>query len=524
VFKVQEIDGKNEQVRKLTLTRCVKFGVKCDGYLIPPKRRNQQACATQCIRPIHPRVAPDFQPILWEPSHSLFRNEKDYRYFLHFCDKTALQLNGIIPTDLWSRLMLQACERNESVRHGIVAIAALDLTSQLTHESTSDPGIHYQFALQQYGLAIKHMQGEMSKGAPDLAITLITCLVIVCFETFHGNNYSASSQILTGLRMIEENIKGNIDQSLVEGFSSSILHCVDEELVRAFVRLYIQAMWFATSRTAAGNAFMRNFSLVNLSAMPTTFRNINEARHYFDLIMVVHFIDSKFVLQNRHLPSTEPNLHTPYPEDRKLPIIEGKAGYLSVLNQWHDAFEPMLRHAHTPGGKKYFLPTTILKFQYLAGRLSVENNMPDEGMTSWPSLMDFIPHFKEIVSLGRQIVEHPGMKTNSRLFTLDAQVIMPLYAVGWKCPHSATRREAITLLYKTPRREGLWDGVMAGKIARWILEVEEEHVVDGYMQQDMRMGQICLDFDAMTRILHVSGVMPKKGLEEAVVVKADLTW
>jgi len=101
--------------------------------------------------------------------------------------------------------MLQAYEHNQSIRHGTVAIAALDMTSQLTRERiwnsgaiTSEPGGHYQFALQQYSLAIRHMQNETSKGEPDLATTLITCIVIVCFETFHGNNDSAVNQTTTG--------------------------------------------------------------------------------------------------------------------------------------------------------------------------------------------------------------------------------------------------------------------------------------------------------------------------------------
>jgi hypothetical protein len=112
--------------------------------------------------------------------------------------------------------MLQAYEHNQSIRHGTVAIAALDMTSQLTRERiwnsgaiTSEPGGHYQFALQQYSLAIRHMQNETSKGEPDLATTLITCIVIVCFETFHGNNDSAFNQTTTGLRMIERAIQKN---------------------------------------------------------------------------------------------------------------------------------------------------------------------------------------------------------------------------------------------------------------------------------------------------------------------------
>lgn len=71
-------------------------------------------------------------------------------------------------------------------------------------------------------------------------------------------------------------------------------------------------------------------------------------------------------------------------------------------------------------------------------------------ITGVSDIVDFMPYFKEIVSLGWQIVEHPDVRPNGRLFTFDLQVIIPLYAVGWRCPHAETRREAIAL-FLTPR-------------------------------------------------------------------------
>lgn len=43
------------------------------------------------------------------------------------------------------------------------------------------------------------------------------------------------------------------------------------------------------------------------------------------------------------------------------------------------------------------------------------------------------------------------------------------------------RKESIWLLLEKSWREGVWDSVMAGKICRWLMEIEEEGMmmVDG---------------------------------------------
>ena len=57
-------------------------------------------------------------------------------------------------------------------------------------------------------------------------------------------------------------------------------------------------------------------------------------------------------------------------------------------------------------------------------------------------------------------------------FALDVGVVIPLYLVGIKCSATSVRREVIQLMKTYPRREGLWDSVVAGAVVEWILEVE----------------------------------------------------
>jgi hypothetical protein len=74
---------------------------------------------------IMPRIPSDFQPLFYQPHSVMFKDEREYRYFRLFCDKTAFQLSGYFDSTLWSRLVLQTCQSDPSVRHAVVAIAAL---------------------------------------------------------------------------------------------------------------------------------------------------------------------------------------------------------------------------------------------------------------------------------------------------------------------------------------------------------------------------------------------------------------
>jgi hypothetical protein len=65
----------------------------------------------------------------------------------------------------------------------------------------------------------------------DCRTALIASLLIICFETYHGNYESAARQIATGIRLIESRHELATPPPEIE-----------EELVHAFNRLDIQSM------------------------------------------------------------------------------------------------------------------------------------------------------------------------------------------------------------------------------------------------------------------------------------------
>jgi hypothetical protein len=60
----------------------------------------------------------------------------------------------------------------------------------------------YQFALKQYGRAVKKMRMEMSGEEPAPRSVLIGCILVVCFEAMFGNHVKALTHAVGGYSIL----------------------------------------------------------------------------------------------------------------------------------------------------------------------------------------------------------------------------------------------------------------------------------------------------------------------------------
>jgi hypothetical protein len=82
---------------------------------------------------------------------------------------------------------------------------------------------------------------------PDLRMNLLASLLVICFESYHGNYETASLQVHTAFRLIEEWKKKRACSSAATSTSthfpsSPAPQDIDTELIQVFDRLQIQAM------------------------------------------------------------------------------------------------------------------------------------------------------------------------------------------------------------------------------------------------------------------------------------------
>jgi len=163
--------------------------VGCDGY---PDRKKPVQKTSSHIERYRPLVAKDkiTITITQSPSTTTFRNDQEHLYFKLFCSKTSFEILPTFDSGALRQILLQACESEPCIRYAIVALGALDKTSEkaedfklLSFENRKEELTqHHQQALEQYSRAIKDMRTAASSGRQDIRTTLLTCLVILCFE------------------------------------------------------------------------------------------------------------------------------------------------------------------------------------------------------------------------------------------------------------------------------------------------------------------------------------------------------
>jgi hypothetical protein len=406
-------------------------------------------------------TASDFQPVIHRPAATVnFLNEQEYRYFGMFRESMAPLLSSYFNSGLWDRLILQACESNPSIRQAIIAIAALNRTEELARLPSSNGAMrelssaraNYKCALRQYGQAIQSMQHHVY-GKDDLRISLLSCIVITCFETLQGNYYLALRQIVIGHGLL----KGRFEGSSSTGPNQL---GVEEELAQAFGFL---AKHTRDSRSPKRYDTLKSFGQARMSLMPHELQTLDDAKMYLKLLTqrLTHFITSM-------APSTALGTMK-FDDSESIPekYVAERESLLAELRNWNDAFAPLLRSARAAEStQEQRLDTMVLQLTYLKYYF-VAAAVPNANQDSLDPTR-FVPLFAQIVSLAREILQRLNDTSPTSTFDFEMQVICPLYTVVQNCPNPILRKEALELAQPWKQSAEFVDSFSSGQLTDWI--------------------------------------------------------
>jgi hypothetical protein len=429
--------------------------------------------------------------------------------------------------------VLQESHSEASIRHAVVALGALYKT--LEKASESPPGSpdsnsydtapnHYNFALQQYGKSLTRLREALQYNETRSQRTILISIVLfTCFQSFTGDHKAAISQIQHGLGLLEER-RQDAKQSLVRRRGEE----VEDELVQIFTRLAIQAKSYdmafhfphpyvirlspstqPTSPQSPSSPSDAASASSLESQIPDIFKTSQEARSSLDALCerIMRFqeaLSSYYQGPNNILPAS---------------IKSSGMGFRTQLAQWAAAFEPLLEsrrrlgitNTERAGINVLKMLQTMTSILFLMGFSTSE--MDFDG---------FYPQFKEIIDLAKEVVvdeelslaqarcgdtsrcrhktrstegwranpvaHFPGLAAHQPgtyreedgyahikpSFALDLGIVPPLFVVATKCRDRKLRRDAIKLLMVSPRREGMWDSILSGRVGQWLTEIEEE--------------------------------------------------
>lgn len=217
---------------------------------------------------------------------------------------------------------------------------------------------------------------------------------------------------------------------------------------------------------------------------------------------------------------------------QKDPLEEERAKYCNVMDQWLTAFHAFLQNCGKSLDNKSIQAARTLKISQTFAMIYLDmrtyDAMIDE--TVWDS---YTESMEKVVSLGSLIVnshscDHITQKRGPE-FSLDMNIVAPLYAVAHRCRHPAIRRKAVALLYAAPRQEGIWDSILTARVAERLIHIEEQGLGNVTCPEDVpdwaRISDVSVKFDLQGRLGTISYSRKRSPLETVrAPVMEEITW
>ncbi|KAG4442138.1 hypothetical protein IFR05_002351 [Cadophora sp. M221] len=402
-----------------------------------------------------------------------------------FRDQTSFQISPFFDSDPFRIFILQACGV-PAIRHVVIAIGALAKSCISFHEQKSaEPGqfkvdhrTHHRAAIKQYSKALGLMREACSQGRQDLRTTLITSLLIACFEGAHGNYTLADAQIESGLTLIENWRKSHPSagyQAL--NFLSPASDVVDDILIRIFGGLEIQSNMFGSKSTTEQHRILMYEGEEIVQSMPACFENYDTARKYLGLIVrrLMHWMHSIDLLHtpeigdkvqassNIHFEEVYlgEDFHYGLNSDSAMHSSTSQFEYLhfrSQLDRWNSSFELLQQAPFIEGD----LASTALRLGFKACILLL-NTVAGQ---AYISLEDDRMTMADIVYLSKAILDCLHARSNSHFTVLLGTIDPSRLAELFEQPTKSSRIEAINMLMRWPRYEGISDSLFMGQTMR----------------------------------------------------------
>ena len=276
------------------------------------------------------------------------------------------------------------------------------------------------------------------------------------------------SHISAGVKILSE-----INSNDGEGPSHGSLTISSRPLIELahlevlFNRLDSQVVQMIGTRPMTLGRICQENAIGFCASIPTCFSTLEEARNSFDyhwngciqLLNDKHNIDF-LSLGNIGISATD------------------RDKYLDIFERWHHSFQAFLRkHGDTIDSKSWQGARVILIMYNFAHTHIQACPYVDLGQeTIWDQ---FLPNYERLLALADEVISNIKRETNLNSqpppnFCLDMNFVAPLYAVAHKCRDPSVRRHAVALLYALPRQEGIWDSMLAARVAEKLISIEEE--------------------------------------------------
>ncbi|QSZ32841.1 hypothetical protein DSL72_002421 [Monilinia vaccinii-corymbosi] len=404
--------------------RCTSTGRHCDGYEVITDPRKQNATKKQLSIHVGVQFGTREDPL--EPAMLDF-----FRTF------TAAEFAGDFSTEFWERRVFQAATIEPSIRHGILALGAIHKNYTETYQQpravSKEPTPTQAFAFRQYTKAIQILRESIVREPYSLDMTLISCILFICFDCLVGDQAAALVHLKSGLKILDDihatNAPSSVAAQCARDYSPLLLVLGGQ--IAAFINpnagVDRGAFWAAMKRAGCSTSQF------------TPFQSLEEARYSLRTLGadILHARQTNWKYVTEEIVTSEFG-----------PMI--RSHYMALKNWSHrlDAFiersansDPITRPVRIRG-------VSILKAHHLLFSM----NAAEPHTPAWK--------YEEILDLSEVLVlEDKAYWVSQPMprFMVDTGVIVPLVYTAVRSPDIEHKKRAIGILEQAPGREGLWD-------------------------------------------------------------------
>jgi hypothetical protein len=383
------------------------------------------------------------------------------------------------------------------VRHAVVAIGAMSKFRKEVrggilpvNQPASDTRVqYYTYALTQFDKALRGMRNAIANGEKSgIRTALLTCILVVCFETLTGRTGTAITNAESGLMLLHGWMLANMKQKVPFFMSTEWQdYQIEEDLMTALAELDLHILFFLDSRPKTYHMFMIDGCNKSILHMPKEFTTLKMASLFWSLIMRrnYHFIIVALA-EGNSVGMCGPWTSGPMWEDAvglfpggsmfstpKEPatrMIPDSLRYREEVKRWSRASASLFGQAQESGTQEERTLVTLLQIHELMSHIMLAGTF----FYTELSYDTFLPQFRKIMSLIRHVYPHLLAASGSATYHFDLGIIIALFLVGTRCRVLEVRKEAMDLCFGPlfTYKEGFWDAATCGNYMQFVEDIE----------------------------------------------------
>ncbi|KAF2014609.1 hypothetical protein BU24DRAFT_217625 [Aaosphaeria arxii CBS 175.79] len=466
--------------------RCTSTGRRCDGYgALTLTAQTQQII----ISPTNTSLA--------SAMNGLQLNSAQEQEAFHFYQYRSVgEISGLYDKQFWEVQVLQAAQASAAVRHAVISLASLHrkfITGRMpvVPDDTSDK--YLRFAWQQSNSAIRELlQSPTQTTIADKIHLMTCCLLFHCIACIQGHQSTAFDHLRSGLKFMRE-----VDQEIAAGCPVSQQNLAALRSLRyIFVDMDTQARTILNEK---GQLEWEPFPKCDLAVSPEPFKDFQDARFYFEATYAELQRVSIEVAQTplQEAEQVEKILQTL--SDTRTQYQRGTV----LLNEFLQKVPRVTRQDEEA------VISILLLHKYYGIIMWTRPRFDGTQVIADVDVDEEAPELEELLDLASQLIHAPSTHTlapeslpedyypstqahersksakpalTNPVFSSGTRVLCALWMISCRAGDMELRRKAIAMMLDCPRREGVWDSVIAGRIA-WETMRFEETATNGNYQE-----------------------------------------